>query len=117
MNGSVICVLTRLCCQISDYVFHRDLLDDTYYDENAHIQENTCQPTSRYTLCSKIYQAPATIMKLIKTRPYCHDLDALIKVYIEEKIRQRPTNERERAWAYDCTKVCMTCSDQWLAIC
>ncbi|KAJ8651645.1 hypothetical protein O0I10_012791 [Lichtheimia ornata] len=91
--------------QMSDYVFHRDLLDDTYYNEDSHIPDNTCPPKSLYTLCSKVSSAPVTIMKLTKTRPDCHDLDALIKVYIEEQFKQQPASERESAWVYDCTKV------------
>lgn len=89
---------------MSDYVYHRDLLDDTYYHKDPHTPLNIVLSNPLYTLGSKIYSKPVNIMVLAGVRPCCYDIDDLLKMYFEKRLNLTQANNHTRV--YDCNKVC-----------
>lgn len=78
---------------MSDYIYHRDLLDDEYYSPEAIAPSKIWPPEPIHKLSSKVFNKPVSISALAKMRPVCHHLEHLIMVYLESHPCQHTATE------------------------
>lgn len=87
---------------MSDYVYYRDLLDDTYQDEEQLIPKKIWSNDLLYTLSSKLYPKPVSMSKIGKTK---HTAVILTLLLLEEQFSQQVIERDENSRTYDSEKV------------